>query len=445
VNVVTRRRFVGAGLGALAWSGARLFAAEPQMSWLDNGTIRLGVDLTLGGAITWLSRSGSDVNLINSYDWGRQVQMSYYGGPVPFVVGDKRPAKHWEGLGWNPIQAGDDFGHGSRTIEQRNDGRTIYVKCIPMQWPLDNVPGECTYESWLDLEGAVVHARCRLVNARSDHTPYDGRGQELPAVYTNGPWHRLITYNGGRPFTNDAVTQLEAKPPPQWSMWLATERWTALVNDAGWGLGVWNPACVRFGGGFNGQPGVGGAKDTSCGYIAPHAVEVLDHNITHEYRYDLVLGTVEEIRAHVYRQPRTTALPEWRFEKDRQGWSYHHTQDTGWPIRGELNIQLTKADPNLVSPHFVIAAETAPVLVIEAAFLMAKPRPQIFWSTLEQTGLEEKRSVRFAAEGDGQFREYRVRLVDSAEYRGTITQLRFDPADEAGGSVRVRRVWLAGD
>ena len=30
---------------------------QPRMSWLDNGAIRVGVDLNVGGAITWLSRS----------------------------------------------------------------------------------------------------------------------------------------------------------------------------------------------------------------------------------------------------------------------------------------------------------------------------------------------------------------------------------------------------
>jgi hypothetical protein len=85
---------------------------EPRMSWLDNGEIRLGVDLAIGGAITWISKSGEARNVINSADWGRQVQMSYYSGPVPFVVGEKRPSKFWEGLGWNPIQAGDDRVNG---------------------------------------------------------------------------------------------------------------------------------------------------------------------------------------------------------------------------------------------------------------------------------------------------------------------------------------------
>jgi hypothetical protein len=45
-------------------------AAEDHLSFLDNGVIKLGVNLDLGGAITWLSKSGSDVNLINSADWG---------------------------------------------------------------------------------------------------------------------------------------------------------------------------------------------------------------------------------------------------------------------------------------------------------------------------------------------------------------------------------------
>ena len=89
---------------------------EPQMSWLDNGKIRLGVDLAIGGAITWISKTEDQRNVINSADWGRQVQMSYYSGPGPYIVGEKRPKKFWEGLGWNPIQAGDEFGNGSKVL-----------------------------------------------------------------------------------------------------------------------------------------------------------------------------------------------------------------------------------------------------------------------------------------------------------------------------------------
>ncbi len=57
----------------------------PEKDFIDNGIIRLGVDLTLGGAITFLSDSKTKENLINNYDWGRQIQMSFYGGPNPFT------------------------------------------------------------------------------------------------------------------------------------------------------------------------------------------------------------------------------------------------------------------------------------------------------------------------------------------------------------------------
>ena len=195
--------------------GFSLLAGEPRMSWLDNGTLRLGVNLDLGGAITWLSRSGSETNVINSKDRGRQVQMSFYGGPMPFIVGDKRPKEFWKGLGWNPIQAGDYFRHGSPVLEVRNDGRALYVKCIPMQWPLDDVPGECAFESWLELDGPSVRARGRLLNARADHTQYPARTQELPAVYANGPYYRLLSYTGDRPFSGAPLTQVEAKGRPR--------------------------------------------------------------------------------------------------------------------------------------------------------------------------------------------------------------------------------------
>src|SRR5208337_1863850 len=113
-----------------------------------------------------LSRSGAELNLVNSYDCGRQIQMSYYSGPVPFATAGKQPKPEWRFIGWNPIQVGDAFGNASKLLEQSNDSKQIYVKCVPLHWPLDNVAGECTYECWFTLDGPAVHARCRLLNHR---------------------------------------------------------------------------------------------------------------------------------------------------------------------------------------------------------------------------------------------------------------------------------------
>lgn len=412
------------------------------MSWLDNGTIRLGVDLALGGAITWLSKSGDSENVINSYDWGRQVQMSYYSGPIPFTVGEKRPAKFWQHLGWNPIQVGDDFGHQSVILEQRNDGKTIYVKCTPMQWPLENVPGECVFESWLELEGAAVRARARLTNARADHTFYDARTQELPAVYSNGAYRRVMSYTGDRPFTHAPLSEIPPKGPVEgWTHWSATERWSALVNEQGWGVGVWNPDCIRYGGGVNEAKGGQGPKDDACGYMSPTRLEILDHNIVHDYRYDLVLGTLEEIRAHAYRHHRKSD-PAWLFENSRQGWTYHNATDGGWPIQGELNVRFKAADPYLLSGPFFCRAEDAGVLVLDAAFESLQPTAQVFWSTSDSADFSQERSLRFPIQGDGRFREYRVELGKSAAYRGGIIQLRIDPSDGPKGTFRLRSARL---
>jgi len=92
------------GLGVLAAETGQPAPPAENISYLDNGVIRLGVDLRLGGSITYLAESRNKVNMINSHDWGRQIQMSFYSGPQPFAPNGKQPAKTWAGLGWNPIQ-----------------------------------------------------------------------------------------------------------------------------------------------------------------------------------------------------------------------------------------------------------------------------------------------------------------------------------------------------
>ena len=58
------------------------FLDDDHIVYVENEHIRLGVNLALGGAITYLAAQGGK-NLINSYDWGRQVQLSFYGLPRP--------------------------------------------------------------------------------------------------------------------------------------------------------------------------------------------------------------------------------------------------------------------------------------------------------------------------------------------------------------------------
>jgi hypothetical protein len=169
------------------------------MSFLDNGVLRVGVDLDRGGSIGFLAEAGnaSTDNLINIHDLGRWVGQSYYSGPAPFG----RPHPAWKDWPWNPVSAGDVYGRPSRLLEHSNDGRTLYVKAEPKQWALDGVAADCTFETWIRLEGNAVRVRNRLTNRRTDRTRHPARDQELPAVYTVGRLHRLVTYDGRHPYT----------------------------------------------------------------------------------------------------------------------------------------------------------------------------------------------------------------------------------------------------
>lgn len=431
-----------------AWGGnatERVRGHEPRMTYLDNGTIRLGVDLNAGGAITYLSRSGRDENLVNSFDFGREIQMSYYSGPVPFAPDGKQPKSEWKFIGWNPVQVGDAYGNPSKVLESRNDGKQIYIQCLPMQWPLDNVAGECTFECWFELESNAVHARCRLKNHRPDHTQYSARRQELPAIYTNGPWCRLMTYTGNQPFSHGPLTTIrrdKATPGP-WSSWLGTECWSALVDDHDFGLGIWIPGVYEFGGGFAGKPGTGGPQDDPTGYIAPHPHEIIDWNIQHEYRYDLIVGKLPEIRQYVYAHANRPAPPSYQFEKDRQGWTYVNASDAGWPITGDLNVSLDRDDPQMIGPIGFWQAADARTLVIEAASHTSRTDAEVFWRTFDDPPrFDPKKSVRFHLISDGAFHIYRVKLSDQPAWTGAIVQLRFDPISSgaAGEWIRVKSI-----
>ncbi len=404
------------------------------MNYLDNGNIRLGINLDLGGSITYLADAKEKNNIINNHDWGRQIQMSFYSGPNPFTPNGKQPSTTWAGLGWNPIQSGDCAGNRSDVVEHRNDGKMLYVKCIPMQWPLDNEPGECTFETWIRLNENTVLVRSRINNKRTDKTQYPGRGQELPAVYTNGPWYRLMSYTGDKPFTGDQLsrfrktwTSLEDVDGDPWENWLATENWAALVDYNNWGLGVFKPDTFSFKGGFFGVPGKGGSKDGPTGYISPIQDEILDHNIQHEYEYRLIVGILDEIRQYVYEHSVGKYLPDYRFEKDRQHWVYRNAADTGWPIDGKLHIKLERNDPQLIGQVGFWLASDVPKIFIHAACRTHDTNARLYWKTSEENSFTNDKSVSFNLRPDGQYYYYEIDLSSCQHYKGVITGLRLDP------------------
>ena len=274
--------------------GTMAFASDSP-SAIDNGIIRVGVDLHHGGSISYIAQSKTLENIVNTHDLGRFIGQSYYSGPKPY--GHSNPK--WKNWPWNPVSGGDVYGHPGKILEYSNDGKTIYVKVRPMQWALNSVKCKCTFETWISLDGSAVHVRNRLVNSRSDQTPYPAFNQELPAVYTIGKLFRIVTYTGEHPYTHDTLSWIQPVPPP-WAHWTATENWAALVNEQSWGLGVFHQNVTHFIGGFSGNLGLGDSNSSNTGYLSPISREVIGANTVFTYEYDLIVGNVEAIRNYVY-------------------------------------------------------------------------------------------------------------------------------------------------
>ena len=87
-------------------------ASLTGLETIENGVIKVGVDSRYGGSITYLSTIGG-ANMVNNFDLGRQFQISLYGGPGDF---SQKGHPFWASLGWNPVQAGDVFGHPAQVL-----------------------------------------------------------------------------------------------------------------------------------------------------------------------------------------------------------------------------------------------------------------------------------------------------------------------------------------
>lgn len=452
-----QRRTGSLWLAALASGLALGLAGEERVSFIDNGQIRVGVDLSIGGAITHVSDLARGQNLINSADWGRQIQMSFYSGPPNYQREGKRKSPAWSGFPWNPIQSGDCFGNGSKTLEHRAAGNALYVKSIPMLWPMENDPGECLFETWITLEGKTFRYHGRLTNQRTDLTPYGAYHQEVPAVYTNAPWHRLMTYVGEQPFSGGELTEVRktAQEAWPWSKWLAAENWSALVDDQGVGIGAWHPDVFEFHGGFAGTRGKGGPKDGPTGYFAPMRTDILDPTIVYDYECVFVVGSLAEIRDYVYQHAAKDALPAWVFARDRQHWSFQQAR-SNWPISGALALELDAARARLESPHCYWRAEQAPRLRLRAAFRTRGSEMRLFWRPFSgqvhtvasweewaKTWWAPERSLPLSIRNDGEAHEYVLDLAALPTYRGALSGLAIElPESAAGDLARIEEIRL---
>ena len=400
---------------------------DENVVYIENEYIKLGANIALGGAITYLAEHGNR-NIINSWDWGRQVQLSFYSGPVPFHPEGAEMGKNWTHTGWNPIQTGDCFFNRAKVLEHRIEGNTMYVKCIPMQWALNNVPGECTFELWYTLDHKTVNVTARLNNNRSDKTQHKACGQELPAVYTNGEFYRIVSYVGEHPRTNGKLTEIVSKNTGDrhWpsEFMLYPEGWVALLDDNDYGLGVYNPHTCGAVGGFAGgveRMGVGGAKDGQTGTVSPTTSVILDHNIVYTFYYSLIVGDVNSIRETALKLDEKVDHRKFCFAEDRQNFYYVGTTDKGYGNQDCLDFEF-EAGNWLCAPFFFVEAGECKKILLDACFEGGEIEGRVGLSCYKETTRPHHKSspcrsehIPFKLSGDGVRRIHEIDISEIGE------------------------------
>lgn len=274
--------FLAGGLGAET--------AKDDFLFLNNGKVRVGVDLSSGGSVFYFSAELKRRNLLNHHDRGRFVQQSFYGDKD----GSRWAGKPWR---WNPVQGGDDSGNPAKVIEHRHTETTLYVKSTPRHWAAGYDVTDSAMEQWISLEGDVAEIRYEFTY--KGELNHRARHQEMPAVFVDYAMPNLVYYKGDKPWTGDAVSSIVPGWPNEHHS--RTEEWSAFVDETDWGIGVYTPGtgditCYRHTGLRDAGP-----KGSACSYFAPVRKLAITSGVTVVYEVYLSIGKVDAIRNRFYK------------------------------------------------------------------------------------------------------------------------------------------------
>jgi hypothetical protein len=273
---------------------------EQDPLFIDNGTMKIGINRAMGASITWLSWSDYPKNMINSVDPGRLIQQSYYAGNRL----DRKPEgqhKAWSPWTWNPIQGGG-VGSWARVTEfKRLDDQTLYGETIPKLWDMPDEEAQAVMRQWTAFEAAmpnVVVVQCEIECDRELNDrwgPAKLSPQEIPACYFTRNFSSIKSYLG------NARWRTEEQPPgPPWGKAEPPLKAMACFADNGQGVAIFSPTST---GSWNfGPHGKGDSDDPAAGpcvHLAPLDRVPLGPKSTFRYRYWLVCGNETQIAARL--------------------------------------------------------------------------------------------------------------------------------------------------
>ncbi len=178
------------------------------------------------------------------------------------------------------------------------------------------------------------------------------------------------------------------------------------------------------------------AAEPPCYRYIPD-VGLLELRLADSGRHEVSVRGISTMRAAI--APAVADSIDFEFESSAEGW--HPAHDLG-PVRvadGHLIVETTGGDPYLVRGACRFAAETVKRVRVRMALSPGMGQgAQLFWTTAQEPGATEAKSLQFPVVADGQFHEYVIELGAHPYWRDIVTMLRLDPTGGMpAGEVRI--------
>lgn len=282
---------------ALAW-GCVVGLPAQNPTTITNGDLVVGFLPQCGYAIGDI-HSSTIPNQVNAWDCGRDIQTAFYDGAGAYD-GCAGCTGVW---GWNPVEAGDRYGHSSVIVATAFSASTAYVKSLPLEWYPDNKGGgptapvisDIVLERWISFEAGGVKVVNRVTHVGAD--THANALQETPAVYAPRTHGTLVYYAGASPWTNGALTTytLPEFGTAQPTLYAPEDGWFALSPDGTSGLSIYAPRAYLWPGG--GVYTAAGDEATAYGRMA--TALSLGPGEVKEFTYYAFIGAIATARASI--------------------------------------------------------------------------------------------------------------------------------------------------
>ncbi len=211
--------------------------------------VRLGLDRTLGAAVSELSLNGRDLIAKASYG-SHLIAIGLYDGDGTYDTCNGCTKV----TGWNPTESCDYYRHGSPILAEDLEAGSIYVKSRAVEWRPDDKGGgadrpilsDIVIEKWISpVPGHpyVFQERYRLIHDGADqHANASNAIASYEIDADLGDW---VFYAGGAPGTGGSLTTVAQARLPQWPaatgiQWLP-EGWAGWADRGGFGFAAFAP------------------------------------------------------------------------------------------------------------------------------------------------------------------------------------------------------------